>query len=238
MNAVCVYFFPKRFSAYPQHFGGLCLIAHRCLQYFHDMISLRVGSHVGEPETFAALLSIHNKVRYIILADRSGRGKGDAAFNDVSQFPDIAGIIIGKKQFYRFARETDIFRKTTSVLVHKKLYERQDVLASFPERWHAYGYYIEPVKEVFPEPSGLHLFFKRSVGCCNDADINGQCRGAADPLELSFLNNPENPCLRGKRQIGNLVKENGAAVGGLKSAGLPSDGAGKGPFFMAKQLAF
>jgi hypothetical protein len=61
--------------------------------------------------------------------------------------------------------------------------------------------------------------------------------GAADPGDLSLLDDPQQLDLQVQIQLSDLVQEQGALVGQLKKAGLPpAAGAGKGPVLIPEQL--
>ncbi len=62
-------------------------------------------------------------------------------------------------------------------------------------------------------------------------------RPAADALDLMLLEDAEQLGLGLQGELGDLVQEEGAAVGQLEAADAPGEGAGEGAFFMAEELA-
>lgn len=97
--------------------------------------------------------------------------------------------------------------------------------------------HVEPVIEVLPEFALLDLLPEVPVGGCNDAHVHMKRLGAADPGDLSLLDDPQQLDLQVQIQLSDLVQEQGALVGQLKKAGLPpAAGAGKGPVLIPEQL--
>jgi len=59
---------------------------------------------------------------------------------------------------------------------------------------------------------------------------------AADPLDLPFLQHPQQRHLRFGGQVGDFIKQNGAALRRLETAEPPLQRAGKGALLVAEQL--
>ncbi len=57
-------------------------------------------------------------------------------------------------------------------------------------------------------------------------------------LDLAFLQNTQQLGLKGRRRVGNLIKENRAAVGLVEQSSLVRHCPGKGSLHMSKQLTF
>ena len=63
-------------------------------------------------------------------------------------------------------------------------------------------------------------------------------RVAADALELLFLQQPQQLCLRARRHVAHFIHEDGSAVGLLEFADAPPVGAGECPALVAEEFAF
>ena len=82
--------------------------------------------------------------------------------------------------------------------------EQRDVFRALPEWGDGDGEYIEPVEEVFPEPALLDLFLQVPVAGSDDAYIDLDGAGTAQPLELAVLNDPEQLALQLQRHLADL----------------------------------
>ena len=76
------------------------------------------------------------------------------------------------------------------------------------------------------------------MGGAEDAHVYDQFLLAAHGAYGFFLNRTEQFNLHWQWKVGDLVEEQGAAIGCLKQALFVFDGAGKAAFFMTEKLAF
>ena len=76
------------------------------------------------------------------------------------------------------------------------------------------------------------------MGCTNNAHIHKGFPRITDTAHGFFLNGAQEFDLHGKRQIGNFVKEQSAAVSVLEKAETVLICTGKTAFFVAKKFAF
>src|SRR5439155_22887477 len=70
----------------------------------------------------------------------------------------------------------------------------------------------------------------------DDADVHAERLRPAEPLELTLLKHPEDLGLGHRREVRDLVEEQGAAVGELEAALLPPRRAGERALLVAEQL--
>ncbi len=68
------------------------------------------------------------------------------------------------------------------------------------------------------------------------SDLQGEI--GPHPLKLLLLEDPEQLDLDSRREISNLIEEDGPAIGLLKSADPPLDRSCKGAFLMAEEFTF
>ena len=96
--------------------------------------------------------------------------------------------------------------------------KKRDVFLALPERRDRDGENIEPVEQVFPESALPDLFLQIPVGGRDDPHIDLDGFGAAQPLKLAVLDDPEQLGLKIHRHLADLVEKQGAVVGKFGSA--------------------
>jgi hypothetical protein len=74
------------------------------------------------------------------------------------------------------------------------------------------------------------------VGGCDDAHIDRRGGGIAQRLALPRLKKSQQLGLDVERQLGDLIKKQGAASGSANASGAVAGGTGKGPLAVAKQF--
>ena len=97
---------------------------------------------------------------------------------------------------------------------------------------------MQTVVEIFTELSFADPFGQIMVGGSDHPYIDLDGGGVTDPFKFTFLEHPQQTHLHGRRNVADLVQEDGAAVGLLETAGLVGDGTGEGPLDVAEQFAF
>src|SRR4029079_7555925 len=70
------------------------------------------------------------------------------------------------------------------------------------------------------------------------ADVDRRATLLTDTAHFALLQRPEHLDLKLRRQLGDLVQEQGAAVGGVKESVSVPQGSGKGAFHVPEELAF
>ena len=94
--------------------------------------------------------------------------------------------------------------------------------------------YVQTVEQVFTKLAGLHQGFKVLVCGCDDANIDLDRRVPANPVELAIGQYPQQPGLGVRRHVADLIEEQGAAIGLLKTAPAQVCSASESAFFMAE----
>ncbi len=113
-----------------------------------------------------------------------------------------------------------------------------NVLATLAQRGQRNGHDVEAVVKVFAEIAGVDRRFEIAVGGGDDAHINLDRPAAADALEFTFLQHAQHLGLEGRRDLADLVEEQGAAVGGFEATLARADRAGEGALLVAEEFGF
>src|SRR5262249_21320085 len=95
-----------------------------------------------------------------------------------------------------------------------------EILETIAQRWHLDRDDVDSVVEVFAKPSFLDGLVEVDVGGDDEAKIGANRFAAADPLDLPFLNGPQQLGLQVEAKVANLVEEERAAGGELELAEL------------------
>src|SRR6478672_2780606 len=115
--------------------------------------------------------------------------------------------------------------------------EQRDVLDPLAERRHREGEDVEPVVEVLAEGPVLHGRDRVLVGGRHDPDVDDDLGLAAEAPEGALLEEAEELGLDAGLHLGDLVEEEGAAVGELEAALAAIAGVGEGAALVAEDLA-
>src|SRR5579862_4661477 len=116
--------------------------------------------------------------------------------------------------------------------------QENNVFAPLAQRWNGQWENVEAIIEVAPEFAIFDHLLQIAMGRGDNANIHLLRTRAAQSLKFAFLQDPEQFRLKLEWDVTNFVEEQGALVGTLEATGLAHDGAGKGPAFMAEELAF
>ncbi len=116
--------------------------------------------------------------------------------------------------------------------------EGRNVFPSIAQRRHRDRKNIQPIVQVAAKLLRLNHRLQILVCRSNQAHVDSDGLGAAQPLELLLLQNSEQFRLQLQWNFSNLIKKNRAFVGQFKSPGFLHDGPGEGPSLMPKQFTF
>ena len=159
------------------------------------------------------------------------------ALERVLELADVAGPVI-RHQHVDGGRGNPLNHLT--VLARKLLEEvigqQQHVRLPVAQRRHEDREDIEPVIEVLAEGPLRDRLLHVLVGRRDDADVDADGFGAAEPLELALLDDAEQLHLRTEVDVANLVEKDRPAFRQLEASLLARVRAGKRAFLVAKQL--
>ena len=97
---------------------------------------------------------------------------------------------------------------------------------------------VQAIKQILAEFSLGDAFSQILVGGADDAHVNRLFGVVPQLAYAAFLNDAQQFDLHGKRQVGNLIQQQGAAVGRLKKAVPVFIGAGERAFTVAEEFGF
>jgi hypothetical protein len=124
------------------------------------------------------------------------------------------------------------------VLRHEVLHEARQILAPHAQRRQRDRHHFDPVVQVFAKALFEHRLLEVLVRGGDDADAGAHRLLAAQPLERTFLHQPQQLGLGRESQRADFVEEDRAAIALLELAAPLLRGAEKGAALVAEQLAF
>lgn len=131
----------------------------------------------------------------------------------VSQFPDIARPRVGFERCFPFGREPEErFGAGLIEVGEKRLGQGKNILRPFPERGNGERNDVEPVKEVFPEPSLGHPLFEIGIGRCEHPNIRSSGRRVAEAFKFPVLDEPQQLGLHRRGEIPDFIQKEGSAL--------------------------
>ena len=116
--------------------------------------------------------------------------------------------------------------------------QHRDVLGPLAQRRHADGKHVEPVVEIFPEAPVAQILGQVTVGGRDDSDVHVDGFGAAQSLELAFLQDAQQLGLHFERQLANLIQEDRGTVRDLETSDLSRQRPGERALLAAEEFAF
>src|SRR5262249_42829209 len=122
-------------------------------------------------------------------------------------------------------------------LVDQEKCQRRNVRPAVAERRGVQWGNAQPGVEGLPKGFFAHRLKQVAVGCPQNPPIAPDRSTTAHAVEFALLQDAEQFRLGVRRQLADLVEEDGAALGQLESAHSPGEGTGKGTFLVAEQLA-
>ena len=139
--------------------------------------------------------------------------------DNVSQFADVPWPVVIHEQLRSPVRKrARWFAVFLEELAQEKLDEQRDILFALAQRGQTQRDNVQPVKQVFAEAAFANEFHQIFVGCCENADVNLNRLGAAEPHKLALLNDAQEFHLCFRTNGRNFVEENRAPVGEFKQA--------------------
>jgi len=123
-------------------------------------------------------------------------------------------------------------------LIEQAIEQQGGVLVTIAQRRQRDHGDRQAVEEILPETPIRDLLDQAAVGGGEEADIDTDRRGGADPGDLAFLERAEETDLGRLGQLADLIEEQGDGIGRLEDALARVGRAGEGAHLMAEQLRF
>lgn len=99
------------------------------------------------------------------------------------------------------------------------------------------GNHVEAVKEIFTESTLLHPLAQVAVGGCDDARIDGDVAGPAEPAERVLLEKTQQLGLQVKGHLADLVEKDRSVLRQFEQPLFATLRVGEGTLFEAEQFA-
>src|SRR5262245_47356904 len=134
------------------------------------------------------------------------------SLEQVLELPDVAGIVVGKERREGLPvdrRRFPAFPRRESL--QEMPGQPRDVLAALAQGRQRDLDDAQPVVEVLPEIPRRDLLGKARVGRRENAHVDRHSLAAADALDLSLLEDPQQLGLEGERHVAHLVQEKRSA---------------------------
>ena len=96
--------------------------------------------------------------------------------------------------------------------------------------------HVEPVEQILPHGAIADGLLEVAVGGGDQPDVHFDRLGAADPVDLAFLDDPQKLGLEMRVHLADLIEKQGAAIGFLEFADPPRHRSGKSALLVAEKL--
>ena len=155
--------------------------------------------------------------------------ENDGAFNDVAEFTDVPGRIVGLQLDDASLLEAGFGRgQIPCRQLNKMLREQGNIFAAFAERSDLDGKHIQSISTVFAKAARGDFFFELSrLVAPMIRTISPAGAVFAHPLVYLFLQDTEQLALEGQGNFADFIKEKGSILGGFKTPGAVPDGPGE-----------
>ena len=143
--------------------------------------------------------------------------QGQRALEDILQFTHVTGKPVGAQRRERVGGQVRHLDPEFRALLGQEMRDQQaNVVAPFTQRRHVEFNHVDTVVEVLAEFAACNQLCQLPMGGTENAAIDRHLGVGTDGTYALFLDRPQQFDLHMQRQLGDFVKEQGAAVGGLK----------------------
>ena len=116
------------------------------------------------------------------------------------------------------------------------LCQQRNIAPNLAQRWKVEMNHIQTKIQVLAKPVLLNFFLQVLIRRSHKPDVHRHRAAAANPFNLTFLQDAEQFSLGREAEVADFIQEQGAAVGGFNSADAALDSSGNA-FLDAEQLA-
>src|SRR5712692_10371515 len=132
----------------------------------------------------------------------------------------------------------NIFAVALCITVEKMVRKEIDVFAPVSQRRDVDLDRIQAKQEVLTESASSGLRIDVGVRSRQHSNVDAPSGGRADTLEISRFQHTQKFCLQVKRNVGDFVQKQRAAISKFKSSDAVRARVGKGAFDVTEELAF
>ena len=155
----------------------------------------------------------------------------------VLQLPDVAGPVVALEHGQGLRGDAaHLLAELLAELLEEVGDEQRDVLAALAQRRQVDRDDVEAVEEVLAHRPLRHRRLEVAVGGGDEPHVGLDVLRVADAPDLALLDGPQELDLQQRRDLGDLVEEQRAAVGRGEEAHLVGDRAGERSLHVAEQL--
>ena len=161
--------------------------------------------------------------------------EGGAAHR-ILQLPHIARPAVDAQHLHHLVR--DGIHSAGGMFFQEIVRQEGNVFRAFAQRRKRNGKAVQAVVKIAAEGTAADLLLQIAVAGGNNPHIHFNGLFAADPFEAAFLEHAQQSGLERRGGFGDLVEEDGAAVGQLEAAPPARLCSGEGAFFVPEEFAF
>lgn len=226
--------------------GRAGLVPRRRFERLLEALALEARDRLGEREATAAdllpqpfeTLGTDDGFGEVSQIDRLTFGERERAVERVLEFADVPGPVVAFERRERRGREPVRAPLAGGLGAGKmRLGEEPDVLAPLSKRWEPDRQHVDPVEEILAEASRLDLALEIAVRGCDHAHVDRDGARPAEPFDAPLLQRAQELRLDGRRELADLIEEEGSSRCGLEATDLLLAGIGERTPFVAEELA-
>jgi len=154
---------------------------------------------------------------------------------NVAQLANIAGKAVRAQAVHGPSRQPQLAGPRDPL--QQRIDQQRYVLRALAQGRQRNGEGADPVVKVLTKLPGLHHLPEVPMGRADQAEVRLLRLDAADPAEGSGFEQTQQLHLQQRRDVADLVEEQGAATGRLHQAGLARVRSGEGPPLVPEKLA-
>lgn len=168
-----------------------------------------------------------------------GHGQDDGAFDDVLEFANVAGPVVGVEGLEELGGDVfDLAVVLRGIFGDEVAGEQEDVVATMSKRGGFDVDDIESIEEVFSEAALLDFFDEVFVGGSDDPHVEFEGFVGADAFDDVGLKEAKEFDLDGWGDVPDFVEEDGAGVALFELSDALARGAGEGALFVSEEFGF
>src|SRR5439155_11882947 len=152
----------------------------------------------------------------IVDVDRQARGKYQKSFDGIRELADIPRPGVALEHAHRLRGYTLLAKPATLLECEKVRNEARDILRPIAQRRHRDPDDVHPVQQVLAKATRLHEPIDIPVRRHDHADVDRDGPYTTHSPQLAVIQHLEELRLHLRRHLGELVEEQGPAIGELE----------------------